>query len=110
VRFRRPTKGFKALEAAISKTPAAHSEERRAAAKALRHEPPPAPEYASWEEYPAATTERERRAWCASTAKKANRQRLLSDAPDVMLVPGDVLDVLIRARGRCAFCGSRAVE
>lgn len=71
-------------------------------------EPPPA--YASWGDYLARTTAAERRRWCAAKAAKANSPRLMSGRPETTIIAGDVLAVLEEARGRCAHCGSLAVE
>lgn len=75
-----------------------------------RRKAAPPPKYLTWEDYLAATTGRERRAWCAMKAKKANQVRLMSGAPDVFVTTDDVLSILTRARGRCHYCGSLAVE
>lgn len=69
-----------------------------------------APLYASWEEYLANTTERERMRWCVTKAKKANRPRLMSGKPEARITGGDVWRVLEAAQGRCGYCGSLAVE
>src|SRR6266568_2918955 len=71
---------------------------------------PPPPSYLSWENYLARTTAAERMARCARTASRANRKRLMSPLPTTRLVGQDVLSVLMAARGRCAYCGSLAVE
>jgi hypothetical protein len=71
---------------------------------------PPAPVFATWADYIARTSERERMARCYAAAKKANRKRLLSDAPTTRLSARDVWAVMQSARGRCAHCGSLAVE
>lgn len=68
------------------------------------------PLYRTFDEYLAATKEAQRRSWCRSKATKANAPRLMSGAPDVKLTPDDVLSVLMDAKGRCAHCGSLAVE
>jgi hypothetical protein len=72
--------------------------------------PPPALLYASWDDYLARTSHDERRRWCASKAKDANRTRLLSDAPKVKLTAEEALAVMEATRGRCAHCGSLALE
>jgi hypothetical protein len=72
--------------------------------------PPPAPLYASWDDYLARTSHAERRTWCALKAKVANRTRLLSDAPKVRLTAEEVLAIMETAQGRCAHCGSLALE
>lgn len=71
---------------------------------------PPAPLYASWNEYLARTTSGERRAWCARKAKKANGDRLMSGRPEDRITAEDVWAILQGAQGRCAHCGSLAVE
>lgn len=73
-------------------------------------EPSSPPKYGSWEDYLAATSVRERRAWCVKKASCANRERLMSGSPDHRLTSDDVWFVLEAARGRCAHCGSLAVE
>lgn len=70
----------------------------------------PAPMYASWEDYLARVDRAARMARCAQAAKKANRKRLLSEAPATRLTAQDVWNVIDAARGRCAHCGSLAVE
>jgi hypothetical protein len=72
-------------------------------------EPPP-PVFRSWADYLARTSERERMARCYAAAKTANKKRLLSDAPTTRLTAQDVWAVIEAARGRCAHCGSLAVE
>ena len=71
---------------------------------------PPAPRFASWADFIAQTTPAERRAWCARKAKKANAPRLMSGSPSEKVGADDVWQVLAAARGRCAHCGSLAVE
>lgn len=66
--------------------------------------------YASWEDFLAKTTAVERRNWSARKAKRANSQRLMSGRPHTRITADDVLAVLAAARGRCAHCGSLAVE
>jgi hypothetical protein len=56
------------------------------------------------------TTRSERMVRCYAAAKKANRKRLLSGAPNNRLSGADVWNVIEAARGRCAHCGSLAVE
>jgi len=68
------------------------------------------PTYASWADYLARTTDAERRRWCTTKAKRANRGRLMSEAPEQAITTDDVVAVLTAARGRCAHCGSLAVE
>jgi len=70
----------------------------------------PAPLFASWEDYLAATTERERMRWCVTKAKKANRPRLMSGAPEAKITGAGVWRIFEAAGGRCENCGSLAVE
>jgi len=68
------------------------------------------PVYVSWEDYLAKTSLPERRRWCATKAKKANAPRLMSGTPSERISTEDVWGVLDAAQGRCALCGSLAVE
>jgi hypothetical protein len=70
----------------------------------------PAPVYTSWVDYLAQTTWTRLRQRCRETAKRANRKRLLSPMPEHSVSPLMVWRVLSEARGRCAHCGSLAVE
>jgi hypothetical protein len=70
----------------------------------------PPPLYTSWYEYLAGTTAEERLRWCQAKAKTANRTRLMSGAPERPITATEVWDVLDAANGRCAHCGSLAVE
>jgi len=72
--------------------------------------PAPEPTYSSWQDYLERTTNADRRAWCARKAKVANRERLMSGRPEHRLGTEDVWRVLEAAQGRCAGCGSLAVE
>lgn len=72
--------------------------------------PPPPPVYASWEDYVARTSRAGRIARCAQAARKANRKRLLSSAPKFRLTAEHVWEILEQSRGRCAHCGSLALE
>jgi hypothetical protein len=72
--------------------------------------PAPPPIFQSFDDYVARTTVAERMNKCNAAAKKANRERLLSAAPKVRLSARDVWAVCEAARGRCAHCGSLAVE
>jgi hypothetical protein len=49
-------------------------------------------------------------AWCRAKAKKANGERLMSAKPDTQIVARDVWAIMAAARGRCAYCGSLAVQ
>jgi hypothetical protein len=70
----------------------------------------PPPLYKSWSDYLNSTTRSERMVRCNAAAKKANRKRLLSAAPQSQLSGTDVWQVFEDARGRCVHCGSLAVE
>jgi hypothetical protein len=72
-------------------------------------EPPP-PVYVSWADYLQRTTRAERMVRCYAASKKANRKRLMSNAPTTRLSGRDVWTIIELARGRCAYCGSLAVE
>ena len=71
---------------------------------------PPPPVFLSWADYLARTSRSQRMTRCDAAAKKANRKRLLSNAPTARLTAWDVWTVVETARGRCAHCGSLAVE
>ena len=71
---------------------------------------PPSPVYKTWEEYLARTTKQERMKRCYAASKKANRKRLLSAAPTAKVTGPLVWAVIEKARGRCAHCGSLALE
>jgi hypothetical protein len=68
------------------------------------------PVFRSFADYLMQTTHRERWERWKQSAKRANRKRLLSDPVDVRVRPEDVWEVVKAARGRCAHCGSLAVE
>jgi hypothetical protein len=68
------------------------------------------PVYASWKQFLERTTLNERLRWCRAKASKANSARLMSGSPDITITAEDVWLVLEAARGRCAHCGSLAVE
>ena len=72
--------------------------------------PTPPPIYATWEDYLARSSKADRMLRCARAASKANRKRLLSDAPTVRITTKQVWAILENAKGRCAHCGSLAVE
>jgi hypothetical protein len=104
------------LSHAVSDLPADQAQHILAHARPRPPRPPaaagqaPPPVYVSWEDFLARTTSAERRRWCAAKAGKANRFRLMSGRPETTLSANDVLVVLEQARGRCACCGSLAVE
>jgi hypothetical protein len=68
------------------------------------------PLYASWDDWLQRGTAAEIRRWFQQMAHTANRPRLLSGVPMVRVSPGVVWRVLAAAEGRCAYCGSLAVE
>ncbi len=70
----------------------------------------PPPTYLSWEDFLARTTPLARVSWCREKARKANRPRLMSGPPENQISAEDVWTILEAARGRCAYCGSLAVE
>lgn len=111
----RPT--FAELQSAVADLPA----EQAAKILARAHPAPPVapperpgepspPLYTSWNDYLAKTTPAMRRRWCAAKTKKANAPRLMSGSPALVITADDVWAVLEAARGRCAHCGSLAVE
>jgi hypothetical protein len=75
----------------------------------LRQETPK-PVYRSWSDYLARTSPGDRMTKCGIIAKKANKKRLLSEAPEMRLTAQDVWTIIEAAKGRCAHCGSLAVE
>jgi hypothetical protein len=70
----------------------------------------PPPRYTSFAAWLTSTTDRDRRAACARRAGTANRDRLMSGPPAERITGSDVWAVLAGAGGRCAHCGSLAVE
>jgi len=70
----------------------------------------PPPMFLSWADYIKRTSYSQRMARCHAAAKKANRERLLSSAPETKLCGADIWSLFETARGRCAYCGSLAVE
>lgn len=68
------------------------------------------PAYRSWDDYLARTNRSDLMAWCRAKAKKANAPRLMSEAPGDRLTGQDVWAIMEAAQGRCAYCGSLAVE
>lgn len=72
--------------------------------------PAPKPTYLSFVNYLERTTYAKRMARCHAAAKKANRERLLSPPPTHHLSGDDVWNLIEAARGRCAYCGSLALE
>ncbi|GAB3994630.1 hypothetical protein GCM10029992_09680 [Glycomyces albus] len=68
----------------------------------------PEPIYASWEDYLACTTERERLQWCRVKAKTTNRRRLTSDRRARAVTALDVWRVAEAAQGRCTYCAGRS--
>lgn len=72
--------------------------------------PTPEPSYLSFSDYLERTTYTERMARCRAAANKANRKRLLSAPSNHRLFGDDIWNVIEAACGRCAYCGSLAVE
>lgn len=70
----------------------------------------PEPLYASWEDYLEHTPEQTRRAWLRRKVSRANRVRLVGGRPEGRLRLADAVRLLEESRGRCAACGSLAVE
>lgn len=66
--------------------------------------------YRSWEDLLARTSQAEQMRRCAKKAKVANRPRLRSGAPRTRITASEVWRVLEKAEGRCAYCGSLALE
>lgn len=71
---------------------------------------PPPPQYESYEDFLARVDWDDLVTWCKSKANKANQPRLMSGRPKEAITWLEVLQVLTEARGRCAHCGSLAVE
>jgi hypothetical protein len=63
-----------------------------------------------WDAFVEQTTADERRRWCAAKANTANRERLMSGKPQSRITSDEVWTLLEAAKGRCAYCGSLAVE
>lgn len=74
------------------------------------NQPPPPPEYVSWEDFLARVSPAVLVSWCRSKARKANPHRLMSGSPDDTITAADVWAVLAGARGKCHHCGSLALE
>ena len=72
--------------------------------------PAPPPIFSSWDDYLARTSQPERMARCREAAKRANRKRLFSVVPEMRLTGQHIWGILGAALGRCAHCGSLAVE
>lgn len=72
--------------------------------------PAPPPQFLSWGDHLARTPLNERLAKCQRIAKKANKKRLLSEAPHHRLTAQTVWTIIEAAKGRCVHCGSLAVE
>ena len=106
------------LEAVLATLPPEEAEKVRRRVSAAPANPPPeassaerpAPQFTSWLDYIERTSEADRRRWCAQKAHKANASRLMSGTPKHKVTADDVLAILTAARGRCAYCGSLAVE
>lgn len=104
------------LRAAVSRLPPDQVQKIMARATPRPAMPPPSSGeptpvlYTSWEDYLTRTTPAERRRWCAAKAAKANSFRLMSGRPETTISADDVLAVLEKTHGRCAYCGSLSVE
>ena len=70
----------------------------------------PPPLYRDWSDFLSQTSPTFRREWCKDKAKKANKDRLMSGAPDKRIKTADVLQILFASEGKCCHCGSLAVE
>lgn len=70
----------------------------------------PPPLYNSWGGYIAQVPITEILAWCATKAKKANKDRFGSARVGNRISRNDVLVILENAQGRCHHCNSLAVE
>jgi len=68
------------------------------------------PRWTTWAEYRDAVAPWQVLERCRQSAKRANRKRLLSGRPREQVTALDVLAVFEAAEGRCAHCGSLAVE
>lgn len=70
----------------------------------------PPPKFLTYQDFLATVPLRDIRFWCGRKAVRANRARLLSGRPAERITTNDVVTILSRARGRCRYCGSLAVE
>jgi len=67
-------------------------------------------QFLTYEEFFAATFLPDIRSWCGEKARRANRNRLMSGRPAEKVTTDEVPSILISSKGRCAYCGSLAVE
>lgn len=70
----------------------------------------PEPQYHSFAEFQENVPKAIVRNWCQQKARNANRFRLMSGEPHLKITPEDILGLLLRAEGRCYYCGSLCVE
>lgn len=71
---------------------------------------PGPPAYLSWEDFLTQADAAEVMVWCRAKAKRANGKRLMSGEPEARITAQDVWSVMAAACGRCAYCGSLAVQ
>lgn len=72
--------------------------------------PSPPPEFTSFNDWCVRTSVKEKREYCHTRAKSANSKRLLSPKPTYNVKTWEVWHIIEDAKGRCAYCGSLAVE
>ena len=72
--------------------------------------PPPPPKFTSFNDWCVRTSVQEKHEYCHTRAKKANSKRLLSLKPTYNIKTWEVWHIIEDAKGRCAYCGSLAVE
>ncbi len=68
------------------------------------------PKYISFNDWCIRTSVKEKREYCHARSKKANSKRLCSPKPTYNIRTWEVWHIIEEAKGRCAFCGSLAVE
>lgn len=74
-----------------------------------RRKPTPAALYMSWADFTGRADPWQIREWCAEKARKANK-RASARGITATIAVADVFDTLLTACGKCAYCGSLAVE
>ncbi len=72
--------------------------------------PSPPAEFMSFNDWCVRTSVQEKRKYCQTRSQKANRKRLLSPKPTYNIKAWEVWHIIEDAKGRCAYCGSLAVE
>lgn len=75
----------------------------------MREPPIPEPAFESWSDYLHRTTTGDRHSFCVMKARRANRP-FRGRAPVAEITAYQVGAILDAAKGRCAHCGSLAVE